>query len=113
MDWRPPGWGEHHGAARYFVASTDKGYVGHLEVCASLSEREVRNFLVGWTERRGSTPRIGAGARGGCAFVSITLETHGHCFEVATFSYGRVPEDWPMMPLADLMQFAALDLRGG
>ena len=114
LDWRPPGWDEEHGGARYFVASTDGGYVGHLEVCAEQCEQEVRDFLVSWLERRTSTPRVGTKAEARCAFLSITLAAHGHCFEVACFSYGAspAPEDWPHVPLAHLLMFAALDLRG-
>jgi hypothetical protein len=110
--WRPPGWGTDYGAARYFAASTDRGYVGHLEVGASVSEQDIREFLVGWIERRGSTPRMNSGARSGCAFLSITVATQG--LQVASFSYGPspAPEEWPRVPLADLMMFAALDLRG-
>jgi hypothetical protein len=46
--------------------------------------------------------------------VSIKLAAHGHCLEVASFGYGpsAAPNNWLLVPLADLMQFAALDLRG-
>jgi hypothetical protein len=79
-------------------------------VGGSLGEQDVRDFLVRSLERRGAKQN-----ETDCAFLAITIATEGHRLQVTTFSHGPLPApaEWTPVPLADLMMFAAIDLRGG
>jgi len=99
------------GGAFYAVMSRPAGLVGRLQTAIGMDSGDVRRVLAAWVAEARDVPGPDLGAD--CAYFSARVEEGPEgAFVVRDFAYGASgPADWPRRPLADLLAYAAADLR--
>jgi len=106
-----PEWAPATGGGFYAVMSRPDGLVGRLQTAVGMDSGDVRRVLSTWVTEARDVPGPDLGAD--CAFFSARVEEGPEgAFVVRDFAFGASgPEDWPRRPLAELLAFAADDLR--
>ena len=100
--------------ARYQVESRPEGPVGHLQVVRpDLAPPDLRAWLADRLEALRSFP--GRHEETGVAWFRGTVDVQGGQLRLSPFRFGPhpAPEDWPRIPLADLLDAGAAELREG
>jgi len=106
-----PEWAPATGGGFYAVMSRPDGLVGRLQTAVGIDSGDVRRVLSAWVTDARDVPGPDLGTD--CAFFSARVEEGPEgAFVVRDFAFGASgPEDWPRKHLAELLAFAADDLR--
>ena len=110
-EWPLSEWDPSTGGAFYAVMSRPAGLVGRLQTAVGMDSGVVRQVLLAWVGQAPGVPP--ADLETEYSYFSARVEEGPNgAFVVTHFAYGESgPDDWPRRPLAELLAFAADDLR--
>ena len=104
-------WDPSTGGAFYVVMSRPTGLVGRLQTAVGMDSGVARQVLLAWLGQARAVPTGDLDTE--YSYFSARVEEGPEgAFVVTHFTYGESgPDDWPRRPLAELLAFAADDLR--